>query len=197
MNPSNTGGVLEAAKSMLRSQAKARLEQMTADERAVASRLARELLTRQTRWQEARTILFFAPLPEELDVWPLLNEALAANKSVALPRYDKQTSQYLACEVRHPERDLRPGQFGILEPNGACPQFVLNRLDFILVPGLAFDLRGARLGRGKGYYDRLLPAVRGVTCGVAFEQQIFRELPAASHDIHVSCILTPTRWIEP
>jgi 5-formyltetrahydrofolate cyclo-ligase len=53
------------------------------------------------------------------------------------------------------------------------------------------------LGRGKGFYDRLLPGVRGVTCGVAFDEQVFRELPSAPHDVHLSCILTPTRWIEP
>jgi 5-formyltetrahydrofolate cyclo-ligase len=189
--------MLQAAKNVLRGQVRARLEQMSAEERAAASALARQLLAQQTRWREARTLLFFAPLPEELDVWPLLGEALAGGKVVTLPRYDPQTRQYCACEIRHPERDLRPGQFGILEPAGNCPQFVLNRLDFVLVPGVAFDLRGCRLGRGKGFYDRLLPAVRGLTCGVAFDEQIFRELPAAPHDVHVNCILTPTRWVEP
>ena len=72
----------------------------------------------------------------------------------------------------------------------------LNRLDFVLVPGIAFDLQGRRLGRGKGYYDRLLAEVRGKTCGVAFDEQIVDEIPVEPHDIHVNCILTPTRWIE-
>jgi len=72
-----------------------------------------------------------------------------------------------------------------------------NRLDLILVPGIAFDLRGRRLGRGKGYYDRWLPALRGKTCGVAFDEQIVDDIPLEPHDVVVNCILTPTRWIEP
>ena len=72
----------------------------------------------------------------------------------------------------------------------------LNRLDFILVPGVAFDLHGRRLGRGRGYYDILLAKVRGTTCGVAFDEQIVREVPVEPHDSDVNCILTPTRWIE-
>jgi len=192
----NLSATLQAAKNMLRSQVRERLGQMTAEERIAASVLARQLLQQQPKWREARMLMLFAPLPEELDVWPLLAESLAAGKTVALPRFDPQTRQYCACEVRHPERDLRPGQFGILEPAGHCPQFVLNRLDFVLVPGVAFDTRGCRLGRGKGFYDRLLPAVSGVACGAAFDEQVFRQLPAEPHDAKVNCILTPTRWIE-
>jgi len=72
----------------------------------------------------------------------------------------------------------------------------LNRLDFILVPGVAFDLQGRRLGRGKGFYDQILAVVRGTVCGVAFDQQITPEIPVEPHDAVVNCILTPTRWIE-
>jgi 5-formyltetrahydrofolate cyclo-ligase len=66
----------------------------------------------------------------------------------------------------------------------------------ILVPGVAFDLRGYRLGRGKGFYDQLLAAVRGPTCGVGFDEQIVDAVPVEPHDVRLSCLLTPTRWIE-
>src|SRR5204863_2517253 len=92
--------------------------------------------------------------------------------------------------------DLKIGRFGIREPAEHCPPISLNRLDFILVPGVAFDLTGRRLGRGKGFYDQLLAAVSGTTCGVAFDEQIVREIPVAPHDIRVNCILTPTRWLQ-
>jgi 5-formyltetrahydrofolate cyclo-ligase len=72
----------------------------------------------------------------------------------------------------------------------------MNRLDLILVPGLAFDLNGRRLGKGKGYYDRLLAGVSGIKCGVAFDEQVVSEVPAGPHDVRVNCILTPTRWLE-
>jgi 5-formyltetrahydrofolate cyclo-ligase len=67
----------------------------------------------------------------------------------------------------------------------------------VLVPGVAFDSHGRRLGRGKGFYDQLLAFVRGTKCGVAFDEQIVPEIPIEPHDVRLNCILTPTRWIEP
>ena len=70
----------------------------------------------------------------------------------------------------------------------------LNRLDLVLVPGVAFDLNGRRLGRGKGYYDRLLAEFEGWTCGVAFDQQVVEAVPSEPHDMRLTCLVTPTRW---
>ena len=78
-----------------------------------------------------------------------------------------------------------------------CAPALLNSLDLVLVPGVAFDLHGRRLGRGKGYYDQLLAGVCGTTCGVAFDEQIVREVPLEPHDVLMNCILTPTRWVMP
>jgi 5-formyltetrahydrofolate cyclo-ligase len=66
----------------------------------------------------------------------------------------------------------------------------------ILVPGVAFDLRGGRLGRGRGYYDRLLSGLQGYRCGVAFDEQIVDRVPLEPHDASLNCILTPSRWVE-
>jgi 5-formyltetrahydrofolate cyclo-ligase len=67
---------------------------------------------------------------------------------------------------------------------------------FVVSPGLAFAVDGRRLGRGKGFYDRMLAAVDGLTCGVAFDEQLVEELPVDPHDIRVSWILTPTRLVR-
>jgi 5-formyltetrahydrofolate cyclo-ligase len=190
------GPQIQEAKRALRQKVRAELANMTDAERATASAQARALLAAQPRWQRARSVLFFAPLPEELDVWPLLVEALAAGKTVCLPRFAAEKNHYIACQVENPATDLKPGQFGIREPVEGCAPIPLKRLDLILVPGIAYDLHGRRLGRGKGFYDRLLAGVRGTTCGVAFDLQIVRELPVEPHDAHVDCILTPTRWLE-
>ncbi len=95
-----------------------------------------------------------------------------------------------------PGTDLQVGHFGIREPRSPCAPLPLTRLDLILVPGVAFDLHGRRLGRGKGYYDQLLKGLQGTTCGVALDQQIVAEVPAEPHDVRLKCLLTPTRWIE-
>src|SRR5260221_6696143 len=103
----------------------------------------------QTVWQKAQSILFYAPLPEELDVWPLLVNTLAAGKTISLPRFEAEQKGYVACHIRDAAGDVREGQFGIREPGELCERISLNRLDLMLVPGIAFDLKGYRLGLGK------------------------------------------------
>jgi 5-formyltetrahydrofolate cyclo-ligase len=139
-------------------------------------------------------VLFYAPLPEELDVWPLLAGALAAGKTALLPRFIPEQNHYVACHITDALRDVRIGKFGIREPHEHCERIPLKRLDLILAPGIAFDVRGHRLGRGRGFYDRLLAVLQGPACGVAFDQQIVSHIPCEPHDVRLSCILTPTRW---
>ncbi len=183
-------------KASLRSTTREKLKALAPTERGLFSFEARALLEKQPVWQNAKTILFFAPLPDELDIWPSLAVASSAGKQVFLPRFLTDTKSYTACHVKTPDTDLRLGQFGIREPAESCPEIPLNRLDLILVPGVAFDLHGRRLGRGKGFYDRLLAAVRGTTCGVAFDEQIVNEVPVEPHDVVLNCILTPSRWVQ-
>jgi len=184
------------SKQALRLEIRKRLAGMAGDDRVAASTRARALLERQPLWKRAQSVLFYAPLAEELDVWPLLKQVIEAGKIAALPAFESISGSYNACQVQHLEADLKTGKFGIREPEDHCQKLSLNRLDLILVPGVAFDLQGRRLGRGKGYYDRLLAAVSGTRCGVAFDEQIVAEVPAEPHDASVNCILTPTRWIE-
>jgi len=184
------------AKLALRRQVQAQLKQMDPATRGASSAKACRLLEGQSVWKQAKMILFYAPLPGELDIWPLVQDSLAAGKTVALPRFDAATCRYIACEVQDLAKDIAPGQFGIREPNDRCILTPLNRLDLVLAPGVAFDLRGHRLGRGKGFYDQLLALVGGTRCGVAFDEQMIAEIPVEPHDVRLNCILTPTRWVE-
>lgn len=185
------------SKAALRQRVRAAVAAIPTAERETASAQARERLLGQSRWRNAETILFYAPLDDELDVWPLLDVALKAGKKVCLPRFAPDSDQYAACEVVNIQSEVTIGRFGIREPAAAARLIPLKRLDLVLAPGVAFDLLGRRLGRGKGYYDRLLAAAGCPTCGIAFDQQIVGEIPVESHDVRVNCILTPTRWIEP
>jgi 5-formyltetrahydrofolate cyclo-ligase len=187
---------IREAKQALRDRVGDRLKQMGPDERAVASARARTLLAAQPLWKAAQWVLLFAPLPDELDVWPLLTEALAAGKKVALPRFIAKSRTYEACQIQDPKSDVQVGHFGIREPASHLTRLPFSRLDLILVPGVAFDLHGHRLGRGKGYYDQLLGTLSGITCGVAFEEQMVPEVPVESHDVRLNRVLTPLRWVE-
>jgi 5-formyltetrahydrofolate cyclo-ligase len=179
-----------------RRRLRASLRGLAQAERDEASAKARDLLRRQTAWLNARAILFYAPLAGELDLTPLLEEARQAGRAVALPRFVSATGTYQAVEVSDYRRDCAPGKFRIAEPGAHCAEISLKRLDLALVPGVGFDVSGRRLGRGQGFYDRLLAGVAGIKCGVAFDQQVVAQIPADRHDVRMNFILTQTRWLE-
>ena len=139
-------------------------------------------------WQSARAVLLFFPVPSEPDIAPLLADALAAGKLLALPRFNAATQAYEAVRVLDPARELADGPFKLREPVAECPVVPMNRLDLALVPGVGFTPTGHRLGRGKGYFDRLLPAVAGLTCGVAFDCQLVDTLPVEPHDAVLNAV---------
>lgn len=183
-------------KQLIRAQFRRLLRQRPPASRTADSAALCERLLNSAIWEETRTVLFFAPLADEPDLWPALQFILRQGLTVALPRFDQSKGSYTACIVRNLSRDLVTGLHGIREPRPGSEEHPLNLLDLVLVPGVAFDLRGRRLGRGAGHYDRLLTGVRGTTCGIAFDEQISGELPVEPHDVFVDCILTPTRWLQ-
>jgi 5-formyltetrahydrofolate cyclo-ligase len=185
---------LAEEKEALRKMVRAALKSLSVAEKSKNSPLACARLKSQPLWQSAKSIMFYAPLADELDVWPLLLEALAGGRRVFLPRFDATKNSYAACEIRDVQTDLRTGPFGIREPSPGCAEVPLKHLDLVLVPGIAFDADGRRLGRGRGYYDRLLHAHPGPACGVAFDEQIVQRIPVEPHDIKLDYIITPTRW---
>jgi 5-formyltetrahydrofolate cyclo-ligase len=182
----------------LRQVARTRLSQITPEQRIALSAAAALQLLARPEWQSAQRILGYLPLKDELELSSALEAAPKGGKTVALPRYVPGENAYCAAIVSEKFASLLPGAFGIPEPGAASPTLPLNQLDFILVPGLAFDPGGRRLGRGKGFYDRLLGNVNNsncVICGIAADEQILPVIPAESHDIRVHFVLTPTRWI--
>lgn len=181
-------------KSNLRKQLRAEASRHGLAERREASARICERLRMQDRWNRARSVLLFAPMTDEPDIWPLVGEALSVGRSVALPRYCRPSDEYEACEVADPGRQIRLGHCGIREPDETGKIIPWNKLDFVLIPGIGFGVDGMRLGRGKGYYDRLLGRTDGFKCGVAFDWQVMDGIPSEAHDIRLDCILTPTRW---
>jgi len=183
------------AKAQLRRELRSRLRAVPAEVLAAAAERMIARLVDRPEWSAARTVLLFAPMPEEPDVWPLADRVLKEGRMLALPRFDVARGEYQAAVVRNLAREVIRGSFGIREPASECPVWPVNELDFVLVPGLSFDARGRRLGRGKGYYDRLLGSVGGTACGVAMDWQVLPDIPVEPHDRGVDCILTPSRWL--
>lgn len=135
-------------------------------------------------WQEAGILLLYYPLADEVDVRPLIREAFESGKQVMLPVC---VGDELELRLYEGETSLAKGAFGIMEPNG--PLFAEEHYPDIrlaVIPGMAFDRAGHRLGRGKGYYDRLLPKLTNARLeGICFPFQILDEIPADAHDFPV------------
>ncbi len=182
----------ELTKAELRARFRRDLRRLEPAWREQGSALLRERVRRSPAWTEAATVLLFVPRPDEPDVWPLIADALSEGRQVGLPSFDPLTGVYGARRVRDPAADLVPGRYGLEEPQGGCPPIPLAGLDLVLVPGLAFTTDGGRLGRGGGFYDRLLAATGAVRMGAGLDEQIVPWLPLEPHDVDLDYILTPS-----
>jgi len=191
---STKGRRMSLTKAALREQLRAEAKRHTSEERQQGSHAICRQIEHQSIWRNARKVLAFMPLEPEPDLTSLLQECLATDKTLALSRFDSITGAYQAVQVSDLTTQLVRGKYDVLEPRAECPLIPLNELDLALVPGIGFSLNGCRLGRGKGYFDRMLCQVRGWICGVAFDWQVTVEIPSEQHDIHVNSIVTPTRW---
>ena len=188
-------GMKTEDKAVWRHRIRKLVRAMPEDVRADDSRKLCKLFSHQPIWMRAKNVLLFASLFDEPDITPLIDNALSSQRVVALPQFDSERGSYVAA-ILTARAAMEPGPFHVLEPASGCPSIPLNQLDLVLVPGVAFDLAGRRLGRGKGFYDRLLAEVRGHKCGVAFDTQLTARLPEEPHDVRVDSILTPTRWLS-
>ena len=191
-------GKLLDAKRELRARILRDRDAIPAEDRATASAsIAASLLARED-FASSKTVLLTLPFGSEWDTRALLRAALAGAKTVALPRVNLATRMLDICAITRPEHDAAPGYRGIPEPGAHCAHLDVATIDWVLVPGVAFDRDGHRIGYGGGYYDRLLPLLRAHAHRVAgaFELQLVDHVPAASHDVTVDAVVTEARSIS-
>ncbi|MFH1858265.1 MAG: 5-formyltetrahydrofolate cyclo-ligase [Candidatus Omnitrophota bacterium] len=146
-------------------------------------------LFRRKEFREAETVMFYVSLPEEVNTRRMIRHALRLGKRVALPRL--KGGCLVPVVIRDMVKDLAPGRYGILEPKRGKRSIALRRIDLVVVPGVAFDARHNRLGRGVGYYDRFLKRLkrRIPVIGLAYQVQRVLALPKSSQDIPVSILI--------
>lgn len=185
------------AKGAARREIRARLAGLSPEARASAAHQLCERLLAWPPFRKAQTVLLTASLRDEVDLTPLVPAAQALGKRCALPAFDITLGAYVAREWRLSIASLPTGAFGVREPGADCSEVPFPELDLILVPGLAFTPSGMRLGRGKGYFDRLLSRVpNAISCGLGFDEQVVPRLPAEAHDVALDHLLTPSREFD-
>ena len=147
---------------------------------------------------EAKIALLYVGGDNEVQTKNIIKRAYSYNKIVVLPAFDPKTFEMKLMKVDKFAQELKPGPRGVLEPNAdRCKIVPIDRIDIAIIPGIAFDEKGGRIGTGRGYYDRLIPNLAITTRKVALtlEEQIIPQVPMESHDKHVDIIITDKRII--
>ncbi len=157
-----------------------------------------ERLFEFANYLEARIALLYTPALVEVDTRDIIKRSYMYNKIIVLPAYEAETKKVTLHKVDDPEKDLVEGPRGNMEPNPErCKTVPLDCLDIAIIPGLAMDEKGGRIGLGNGYYDRLIPELPITTrkVGLIFEDQIVSMVPMESHDKYVDIVVTDERII--
>lgn len=140
-------------------------------------------------FSNATNILCYHPLPDELSTIPIINK-WEKIKNIFLPRVNGNILEILPYNGN----SLNTGSFKIKEPQGSNI-IDLNLIDLIIVPAIAYDPKGNRTGRGKGYYDRLLQNTKAIKVGIIYDFQLLPDLPTDKHDISADIIITEKKTI--
>lgn len=137
-------------------------------------------------FKKAKNILLYNSLPDEIGTKRAI-ESWEKTKNVFLPRVNGNDIEIL----RYDRDNIFVGAFGIEEPAGNNI-FDMKEIDLAIIPGIAFDKTGNRIGRGKGYYDRLLVGSDIVTIGIGYDCQLVDQIPVEPHDVSVDIVVTPS-----
>ena len=180
---------LKVAKSKMRELLVQKRRMLPSAERAMFSEQVLQQLEQMHCFRDAKTVLLYYPVQNELDVLPLVKK-YKREKTLLFPvshRRGITVHPYAGNEQMH------RGKFGIPEPTTPAYE---GKIDLIIVPGVAFDAKGRRLGRGGGYYDRFIKKqTHAVLVGVGYDFQLVDEVPAARHDQRVHRIILPSKTI--
>lgn len=181
-------------KRALRRTMRARLASIPAAQRTAAGRALAEQLVRAGELAGVVRVACYAALPEELPTEAVFAHLWSTGRRVYLPRIRGARLEFAPVAS---EAELETGRLGIREPEKRCRAEPLGSGDLVLVPGLAFDRCGRRLGRGGGYYDRTFPPAGPAPrlVGVAFACQLVAALPEAPHDRRVAAVVTEREFV--
>ena len=172
-------------KKEMRAQTASRKRAMSSSERKAEEDAVWRAVEALESFKGAATTLLYASLPDEVDTFSFICK-WEGRKRILLPLVQGES---LVLKEYLPDR-VHPGYKSIMEPDADLPDIPVSEVDFAIVPGVAFDVDGYRLGRGKGYYDRLLPALKCPVIGVCYDCQVVERVPREEWDAPVSGVVS-------
>ncbi len=188
---------MSTSKNELRARIQQRMAALTSSERQQKSADAFQRLLDSGLLATVRTLMAYDSFGTELETQALLSHCIISRITLALPHCEPLDCSMEVLQVKSLMADLEVGRQGFRQPRLDMQPVELERIDFILVPGIAFDMQCNRMGRGAGYYDRFLSNsnLRATTCAMAYDCQIVPLLDVEPHDIGVDFVFTETRVI--
>ncbi len=189
---------IKERKRELRDKIRKMLGELSDKERQAKTEKIEEQLFGFANFMESKVSLLYADSTSGLDPREILKRCLDQHKIVVLPAFDKEKFRMELMKVDSLDADMKRKSRGFPEPDERrCKKVPVDRLDIAIIPGLAFDEKGSRIGSGEGYYDRFIPQLSATTrkVALAFEEQIVQQVPMQSHDKHVDIVITDERII--
>ena len=189
---------LKVKKSEIRSEALALRVALSEKERTEKSQQIMERLFGFANFLEAKIVMYYMNYSSEVATEAMIQKTLEYEKIVALPLVDQTNKQIVSLKIDDLKTDVRPGYKGIPEPiPQRCKVIPIEQINLAIIPGVAFDERGGRIGHGTGFYDKFIPKLDVTTRKVAlsFECQIVPQIPMEPHDRYIDIIITEKRII--
>lgn len=189
---------IQATKDQIRRETLAGIAALSKDEQNARVQAIEERLFEFANFLESRIVLMYVGGESEIPTDPILNRAAQYGKIVVLPTFAPEKFKMGLMKVDNLGKDLISGPRGVAEPDPErCKRVPIEKVDIAIIPGIAFDEKGARIGSGRGYYDRLIPKLSITTrkVSLAMEEQIVPQIPMEAHDKFVDIIITDKRIV--
>lgn len=179
-------------KDLIREEIWSKLSEQALHERTKKSELIKKEVFATEEYKKAKAVFCYVSTEYEVETWELIKESLTDKKEVTVPVITNYKNRNMIASKITNLTNLEKNKWGIYQPKKPSLNPVdKNLLDLILVPGLAFDKEGNRLGRGKGFFDKFLAEIKDIPVfGLAFSFQLFNSLPTSKFDIPVTRVIT-------
>ena len=189
---------IQVTKSQIREEVANKIAAISPKEIVEKTKTIENRLFDFANFLESKIALMYVHNNNEVKTKSILKRIYDYNKILVLPAYSTENFEMTLMKVDHLEKDLQEGPRGILQPDETrCKIVPIEKIDIAVIPAVALDEKGGRIGSGEGYYDRLIPRLAITTrkVALALEDQIIPQVPVESHDKHVDIIITENRVI--
>ncbi|MGD9212888.1 MAG: 5-formyltetrahydrofolate cyclo-ligase, partial [Desulfobacteraceae bacterium] len=185
-------------KQELRKHIEKKLASLSENELLKNNKAIEQRLFEFANFLEARIVLFYLNFGCEVDTLNIIKKSYEYNKIIVIPVFNQSNNKFKLMKIDNIESDLLEGPHGNKEPDPKkCKVVPIECIDIAIIPGIAMDEKGGRVGPGNGFYDRLIPELPVTTrkVGLAMESQVIPQVPMESHDKYVDIVITEKRVI--